>query len=201
MATGNRRVSAVPGPARSGSALRCLMAQVTGPEAPNLSQVKPDLKKAPGIKLNVEMALVNVTVTDPYSRLVTGLDKENFRVYEDGVEQEIAAFSSEDVPISIGLIFDMSGSMADKVDKARQAAIQFIRTANPRDEFFLVTFNDHVELTSRFTSSIEELENRMMFTVAKGRTALLDAIYLGLSQMRGCQERQACLAHHLRWGR
>ncbi len=159
-----------------------VLAQVTGPEAPNPSP-QPDIKKS-GIEMNVEMALVNVTVTDPYSRLVTGLDKENFRVFEDGIEQEISAFSSEDVPISIGLIFDMSGSMADKVDKARQAAVQFLRTANPRDEFFLVSFNDRAELTSKFTSSIDELQNRMMYTAAKGRTALLDAIYLGLSQMR-----------------
>src|SRR2546428_10632390 len=76
----------------------------------------------------------------------------------------------------------MSGSMSSKLEKARQAAIQFLRTANPRDEFFLVSFDDRAELTSRFASSIEELDNRMMFTVAKGRTALLDAIYLGLSQ-------------------
>jgi Ca-activated chloride channel family protein len=169
-----------------------VLAQVTGPEAPNQSH-EPDLKKSAGIKMNVEMALVNVTVTDPYSRLVTGLDKENFRVFEDGVQQEISAFSSEDVPISIGLIFDMSGSMADKVDKARQAAVQFLRTANPRDEFFLVSFNDRAELTSRFTSSIEELQNRMMFTIAKGRTALLDAIYLGLSQMRGAKNGKRAL--------
>src|SRR5207253_932981 len=154
---------------------------------------EPDIKKSASIKMNVEMALVNVTVTDPYSRLVTGLDKENFRLYEDGIEQEISAFASEDVPISIGLIFDMSGSMADKVEKARQAAIQFMRTANPRDEFFLVSFNDRAELTSRFTSSIEELENRMMFTMAKGRTALLDAIYLGLSQMRSAHNGKRAL--------
>ena len=131
-------------------------AQVTGPETPHNSQ-QPDLTKSGAIQMNVEMALVNVTVTDPYSRLVTGLDKENFKVVEDGVEQEISTFSSEDVPISIGLLFDMSGSMADKVDKARQAAVQFLRTANPQDEFFLVSFNDRAELTSRFTTSIEEL--------------------------------------------
>jgi len=81
-------------------------------------------------------------------------------------------------------VFDMSGSMSDKVDKARQAAVQFFKTANPLDEFFMVSFNDRAELTSRFTSSVEELENRMMFTEAHGRTALLDAIYLGLSEMR-----------------
>ncbi len=139
------------------------------------------------------MALVNVTVTDPYDRLVTGLEKENFRVFEDGVEQEVVSFSSEDVPISIGVVFDMSGSMSDKVDKARQAAVQFFKTANPLDEFFMVSFNDRAELTSRFTSSVEELENRMMFTEAHGRTALLDAIYLGLSEMRGARNAKRAL--------
>jgi len=75
----------------------------------------------------VTLALVNVTATDPYGRLVTGLEKENFHVFEDGMEQEIVSFSSEDVPVSIGLIFDMSGSMSDKLAKARQAAVQFLQ--------------------------------------------------------------------------
>ena len=169
-----------------------LPAYVAGPESPR----KPnpaDLNKSAVIKMNVDMTLVNVSVTDSFSNSVTWLNKENFEVYEDGVEQEISAFSSEDVPISIGLIFDMSGSMGNKFDRARQAAVQFLRTANPRDEFFLVSFNDRAELTSRFTSSIEELESRMMFTVAKGRTALLDAIYLGLSQMRGAKNGKRAL--------
>jgi Ca-activated chloride channel homolog len=169
------------------------LAQIEGPEVPDqVPQLTPN-GSASSIKLDVDMALVSVTVTDPYSRLVTGLDKQHFRVFEDGIQQEIVSFSSEDVPVSIGLIFDMSGSMADKVDKARQAAVQFLRTANPRDEFFLVSFNDRAELTSRFTSSIEELQNRMMYTVAKGRTALLDAIYLGLSQMRGARNGKRAL--------
>jgi Ca-activated chloride channel family protein len=77
----------------------------------------------------------------------------------------------------------MSGSMADKIEKARQAVIQFLRIANPRDEYFLVSFNDRAWLTSGFTSSVDELEYRMLFTAAKGTTALLDAIYLGLSEM------------------
>jgi Ca-activated chloride channel family protein len=130
------------------------------------------------------LALVTVTVTDPLNRLVTGLEKDNFRVYEDGVEQEVVTLSSEDVPVSIGLVFDMSGSMSDKVEKARQAAVEFMRTANPLDQFFLVSFNDRAELTSGFTYRTEELQNRMMFTAPRGRTALLDAVYLGLSQMR-----------------
>jgi Ca-activated chloride channel homolog len=158
-------------------------AQITGPTTPNLPPEPPRNLGKP-IQEEVQLALVNVTVTDPYDRLVTGLDRDNFRVSEDGTEQEIRYFSSEDVPISIGVILDMSGSMSDKVEQARQAAVQFLRTANPRDEFFLVTFADRAQLVSPFTSSIAELQNRMIYTTARGRTALYDGIYLGLSQMR-----------------
>src|SRR6202043_1443399 len=133
------------------------------------------------------------TVTDPYNRLVTGLDPDNFRVYEDNIEQEVVTFSSEDVPISIGVIFDFSGSMANKVGKAREAAVQFFKTANPQDEFFLVSFNERAELTSAFTNSVEDLQSSLMLTSAKGRTALLDAIYLGLSQMRGAHNGKRAL--------
>ena len=151
------------------------------------------IKPAQGLHMNVDLALVNVTVTDPYNRLVTGLDPDNFRVYEDNIEQEVVTFSSEDVPISIGVIFDYSGSMANKVGKAREAAIQFFKTANPQDEFFLVSFNERAELSSTFTNSIEDLQSRMMLSVPKGRTALLDAIYLGLSQMRGAHNAKRAL--------
>jgi len=150
-------------------------------------------KPAQGIKVDVEVALVNVTVTDPYNRLVTGLEQENFRIFEDSIEQEVVNFSSEDVPISIGVIFDLSGSMANKVDKARLAAVQFFKTANPQDEFFLVSFNERAQLTSSFTNSVEDLQERMMYTQAKGRTALLDAIYLGLSEMRGAHNAKRAL--------
>jgi Ca-activated chloride channel family protein len=145
------------------------------------------------LRIDVDMALLNVTVTDPYNRLVTGLDPDNFRVFEDNVEQEVVTFSSEDVPISIGVIFDFSGSMSNKVGKAREAAMQFFKTANPQDEFFLVSFNERAELTSSFTNSVEDLQSRLMLTTAKGRTALLDAIYLGLSQMRGAHNAKRAL--------
>jgi Ca-activated chloride channel family protein len=155
----------------------------------------PELKIRPGKMLHtdVDVALVNVTVTDPYNRLVTGLEPDNFRVFEDNAEQEVVTFSSEDVPISIGVVFDISGSMANKIAKAREAAIQFFKTANPADEFFLVSFNEHAELTSAFTNSVEDLQNRMVSTSPKGRTALLDAIYLGLSQMRGAHNAKRAL--------
>ena len=155
----------------------------------------PSVKITPGkvIRTDVDLALVNVTVTDPYNRLVTGLEPDNFRVFEDNVEQELVSFSAEDVPISIGVVFDFSGSMANKVDKAREAALQFFKTANPQDEFFLVSFNERAELTSTFTNSVEDLQSRMMLTAPKGRTALLDAIYLGLSQMRGAHNAKRAL--------
>ena len=145
------------------------------------------------LHIDVDMALVNVTVTDPYNRLVTGLDPDNFRIFEDNIEQEVVTFSAEDVPISIGVIFDFSGSMANKVGKAREAALQFFKTANPQDEFFLVSFNERAELTSSFTNSVEDLQSRLMITSPKGRTALLDAIYLGLSQMRGAHNAKRAL--------
>jgi Ca-activated chloride channel family protein len=169
-----------------------LPAYVGGPEPPR----KPnpaDLNKSSVIKMNVDMTLVNVSVTDSFSNSVTSLNKENFKVYEDGVEQQISAFSSEDVPISIGLIFDISGSMENKFDRARQAALQFLRTANPRDEFFLVSVRDRAELTNRFTSNIEELENRVIFTAPGGRTALLDAVYSGLDQIRNAHNARCAL--------
>ena len=165
------------------------------PSRASVTRDTPGVTIHPGriIRTDVDLALVNVTVTDPYNRLVTGLDPDNFRVYEDNVEQEIVSFSSEDVPISIGVIFDFSGSMANKVDKAREAALQFFKTANPHDEFFLVSFNERAELTSTFTNSVEDLQSRMMLTAPKGRTALLDAIYLGLSQMRGAHNAKRAL--------
>jgi Ca-activated chloride channel family protein len=151
------------------------------------------IKQGQAVHLDVELALVNVTVTDPYNRLVTGLEPDNFRIFEDNIEQEVVNFSSEDVPISIGVILDLSGSMANKLGKAKQAALQFFNTANPQDEFFLVGFNEHAEVLSPFTSNVEDLQGRMLSASAKGRTALLDAIYLGLSQMRSAQNGKRAL--------
>jgi Ca-activated chloride channel homolog len=151
------------------------------------------IQKNTALKLNVDLALINATVTDPFNRLVTGLDPDNFRIFEDNVEQEVVTFSAEDVPISIGVIFDYSGSMSNKAAKAREAAIQFFKTANPQDEFFLVSFNERAELTSSFTNSVEDLQSRMLLSAPKGRTALLDAIYLGLSEMRGAHNAKRAL--------
>ena len=136
------------------------------------------------IRVDTTLVLIPVTVTDPLNRFVTGLEKENFRVFEDKVEQSVLQFSSEDAPLSVGLVFDTSGSMGNKLEKSRQAVAQFFKAANPEDEFFLVQFNDSAELIQPFTTSLEEIQNRLTFTQSKGKTALLDAIYLALNQMK-----------------
>lgn len=136
------------------------------------------------IRVAVDLVQVAVSVIDPYNRFVTGLDKEHFQIYEDDEPQTISHFSSEDVPISVGIIFDTSGSMADKIDKSRMAMNQFFRTANPADEFFVISFNDRPTEVSGFTNDVDKLQAKMTFTEAKGRTALIDAIYLGMNEMR-----------------
>jgi Ca-activated chloride channel family protein len=118
------------------------------------------------------------------SRFVTGLDKENFKLYEDKIEQEIQQFSSEDAPLSVGVVFDTSGSMGSKLQKSRQAVAQFLKTANPQDEFFLIQFNDRPELVTSFTPETEEIQNRLTFVQSKGRTALLDGVYMAMNQMK-----------------
>ena len=141
-------------------------------------------RRAGNIRVDTTLVQINVTVTDPLNRFVTGLEKEHFRLFEDKVEQPIAQFSAEDAPLSIGLVFDTSGSMGSKLQKSRQAAAQFFKTANPEDEFFLVEFNDRPELVVPFTTDTEDIQNRLTFTQSKGRTALLDGVKLSMTQMR-----------------
>lgn len=137
-----------------------------------------------GIRLDVNLALVTVTVTDPYNRQVSGLEPDNFRVFEDNVEQEIVNFSCEDIPVSVGIILDLSGSMSNKAAKAKEATIQFLNTSNPDDEFFLVGFNDHAQLLTSFTNNVQDLQSGLLSASTHGSTALLDAIFLGLAQMK-----------------
>src|SRR5271154_1049468 len=146
------------------------------------------------IRVNVNLVLVPLTVTDPMDRLVTGLEKENFFIYENNHLETIKTFSTEDAPVSIGVIFDLSGSMSNKVIRARDSILQFMKTSNPQDEFFVVGFNDRPELIEDFTSSVDQIEARLAIVKAEHRTALLDAIYFGLNKMKQAKyERKALL--------
>jgi len=152
------------------------------------------LDRRPDLRVDTTLVQIPVTVTDPMGRYVTALDKENFKLFENNVEQEIAAFSSEDAPMSVGVVFDTSGSMGPKLLKSRQAVTQFLKTANPEDEFFLVQFNDRPELTVPFTPDTEEIQNRLTWVESKGRTALLDGVYMAMNHMKkGRNPRKAIL--------
>jgi len=144
---------------------------------------QPNIHTRP-IMVNVDMVVIGVTVTDPYDRIVTGLDKDNFEIFDEKVSQKILTFSTEDSPISVGMIFDSSGSMADKIEKSKEAALQFFKTSNPEDEFMLIDFNERPDLISAFTSKFDKLQDRLLFVKSGGKTALLDALYLGLNQMK-----------------
>jgi Ca-activated chloride channel family protein len=139
------------------------------------------------LKTDVRLVLVPVSVTDPAQRLVTGLRAENFELFEGKKPQEIRHFSSEDLPVSIGIILDASGSMANKMSRVRDAVTQFCEAANPQDEFFMIAFSDQPRLLTDFTSVPEDLEKDLLFTQPKGRTALLDAIYMGLHKMKAAK--------------
>src|SRR4029077_17610701 len=107
-------------------------------EAPEVTIRSPRIRVVP-IQVYVKMELLDVTVTDASGRVVTGFDRNNFRVFDDKVEQQIVSFSYEDTPISVGMVFDASRSMEDKLQQSRQAAVQFFKTANPEDEFNLIS--------------------------------------------------------------
>ncbi len=167
----------------------------SGPDQVSPDETDPDLTlgRRAIIKVDVDLALVSVTVTDPTGRMVTGLEQEHFILKEDGNRQEIQQFGAEDAPLSLAVVFDASGSMGHKMSNAREAVAQFFKTANPDDEFFLVQFNNRPEMVTGFTRSLEDVQSRLTFIRSKGRTALLDAIYLALDQMKAAKNGQKAL--------
>lgn len=133
--------------------------------------------------ISTELVSLTVSVTDPYSRLVTGLDKHHFEVFEDKVKQEITHFSNDDLPVSLGIVFDVSGSMKGKLDRARDALRAFIQTSHSDDDFFLVGFNQRANLLAEFTDG-DTLSNKLHLVDPKGQTAVYDAAYLGIEKVK-----------------
>ncbi len=136
------------------------------------------------IRVDTSLVLIPVTVNDPLSRPVTGLDRGNFRIYDDRAEQRITTFAMDDAPVAVGLVFDTSGSMGEKLRRSRMAASEFFRLANDQDEFFLVEFSDTPHLEVPLTRNTGEIENQLVFSKSKGSTALLDAVMLALHEMK-----------------
>lgn len=145
------------------------------------------------IRRDVDLVMVPVIITDTTGHLVTGLQKQNFKVFEEKQKQEIRSFSNEDAPISVGVVLDTSGSMETKIARAKEAVAEFCNAANPQDQFFLVTFSDTPNAGSGFTSSAQDIQNKLAFITPKGNTSLLDAVYLGLQKMRHASQPRKAL--------
>ena len=146
---------------------------------------RPATELAPAhLRIDISLVLIPAHVTTPLGVAVTNLDRTNFRISEDSVEQTITHFAKDDAPLSIGLVFDASASMRGKMHKSSEAAAAFFKTANPDDEFFLVEFNERPRLAIPFTSDADELYQHIVRTRTVGRTSLLDAIHMAILQMK-----------------
>jgi VWFA-related protein len=156
---------------------------------PNLAVIpraRPAVERLPAstFRLDVKMIQVPVQVTDLLDRPVMNLPKVAFRLFEDDVEQDIATLSMADAPISTGLVFDASRSMKDRIGESRVAVEQFCLTSVPADEFFLVRFSDNAELTSPFTRDTGEIRRQLSLVQPHGWTAMIDAIWRSVEEMR-----------------
>jgi Ca-activated chloride channel homolog len=160
---------------------------------PALEGVRAHYEDAESLKANVDLVLAPVTVTDQKDRLVIGLEKDNFSVYDQYEWQVIRHISTEDAPISLGIVFDTSNSMYGKIERSREAVVQFLRTANSDDEFFLIGFGDRPDLLVDFTNSVDDIQTEISKPTPDGATALLDAVYLGLSKMKDAHNERKVL--------
>jgi len=136
------------------------------------------------LRIDSSLVLIPVHVTTPDGLSVTNLTRENFQLTEDSVAQTITTFSKDDAPVSLGLVFDTSGSMHNKIRKAAETVAKFFKTANPDDEFFLVEFNEKPKLTVPFTPDSDNIYRRIARAKPFGRTSLLDAIRLSMAEMK-----------------
>lgn len=154
----------------------------------------PDEEEKP-IKVTTDLVTVTLTVTDPYGRLVSGLPKSAFTVLDNNQEQNITFFSDTDAPVSIGILFDVSGSMSgDKINRARKALEHFINTSHPMDEYFLIAFNSRAQLLLDRTRNGEAVLDKLTLVQPKQNTALYDACYLGIERVtRGSHQKKALL--------
>src|SRR5580693_1977124 len=143
-------------------------------------------KQGSTIKIDVGLVVLHTSVIDDRGKFADGLKPENFRVFEDKVEQKLSTFKREDVPVSMGLVIDNSGSMRDKRPRVNEAALTLVESSNPQDEAFVVNFNDdfYLDLDKDFTSSIPELKEALERIDSRGSTALFDAVIGSLDHLK-----------------
>lgn len=183
--------------------LMCLLFGLTisGSLSPALQEAEqahpPDEKQQEGparFRADVDQVVLYAAVYDMESQLVSSLQKEDFQVYEDRVLQTISYFGLDDVPSSIGIVMDKSGSMRGKVEMVNEATELFLSLANPENELFLVAFDDEVSLEETFTRDIEDIRDALFNIIVNGGTALYDAIYLAVDKAReGSEPKKAVI--------
>ena len=174
------------------AALGCVLALESGVFSALAQQRSDDYR----IRTDVNLVVLHATVLDQRGRFVTDLKQENFRVTEDKVEQKLSLFKREDVPITVGLVIDNSGSMRDKRDKVNTAALTFVQTSNREDEVFVVNFNDefYLDLDKDFSNDVAELKEALERIDTRGSTALYDAIIGSLDHLKkGSRDKKVLL--------
>jgi Ca-activated chloride channel family protein len=175
--------------------------------ADSFSESQAGLSHVKALRVDVDLVLVPVTVTDPMNHPVLGLRKQDFKVYENNDPQQIQYFSAEEAPISVGVLLDVSKSMTNKFVTERAAAEAFFKNANPQDDFFVITFADQPRLVTSSIDSLDDIQQNLASDIPDGHTALLDAIYLAIARMRSARyQRRALLIvtdgadNHSRYG-
>ena len=156
--------------------------QVSIPHRSKRPDSDPAIPSA-NLRVDTSLVLVPVTVNDELNHPITGLEKGNFQIFDEKMEQSIRAFSTEDEPIALGFVFDTSGSMRNALPAGREAAEQFLKLANPEDEFFLVEFDSAPRLSIPLTSDTGRVGTKILMTKSGGSTALIDALYLAIHEI------------------
>ena len=136
------------------------------------------------LRVDTTLVVIPVSVTDASNHFVLNIDKDRFSLFEDGVKQRITQFAGEDAPLSIGLLVDVSGSMGRKLAISQSAVSEFLKTMNPQDESYLIEFGDRAQVTLGFTPDAKAITEKMSSVQSAGLTALLDAVHLGLAEMK-----------------
>jgi VWFA-related protein len=171
----------------------CLLGFVIAAQAAGGDNDQARVARRGDIRVDTNLVLIPVSVTDGANHPVVGIDAQQFRVFDGKVPQEVVNVSTDDTPVSVGIVFDGSASMAHKLPQARAAVIEFLKSANPEDEFFLVNFSTSAEVAVPFTTSGPEIQNRLMYATNKGKTALLDAIHLAVDTMKDARNPRKAL--------
>jgi Ca-activated chloride channel family protein len=192
LATASTAISVLPGQTQSPVTTD---SQEKKPAKDSIGAKPSPASQDPSDKIQLQARLVSLTVTvsDRFGRFVSGLEKRNFQIFDDGVQQEIAHFGDEDAPLTLGIIYDVSGSMGDLTSRSFQALKKFFDTSHEDDEYFIIAFNNRVQLVQDFTTSPSEIMSKVIFVKAKGSTALFDGVYLGIEKARQGRHKKKAL--------